>query len=295
MVELALVLPVLLLLLMVAIDFGRIYLGWVNLQNMARIAANYAANNATALTAGNPAVLAAYQQRILDDARAINCDPPLVGGNPTFPAATFPGGTSIGGTAQVSLTCTFHVITPIISAILGSNVTVGAGAVFPIKRGMTNATGGSSCAFTALPVSGDVPLAVQFTDLSTVAATSWTWDFGDGGTANIQNPSHTYAAVGTYDVRLSISTSQGPCTILKAGLISASKALCVVPTFIGKQSSDAPDLWSTAKFTGSIYYKSKTGPPTTTPPSSAWTIGDQDIVAGSSVGCDVDIKLTQQK
>ena len=44
-VELALVLPVVLLIGVVAIDFGRIYLGWVNLQNMARIAATYAANN----------------------------------------------------------------------------------------------------------------------------------------------------------------------------------------------------------------------------------------------------------
>ena len=49
-VEFALLFPVFLLILVVAIDFGRVYLGWVNLQNMARIAANYAANNADAWT-----------------------------------------------------------------------------------------------------------------------------------------------------------------------------------------------------------------------------------------------------
>ena len=47
-VEFALLFPVLLLIVMVAIDFGRVYLGWVNTQNMVRIAANFAANNADA-------------------------------------------------------------------------------------------------------------------------------------------------------------------------------------------------------------------------------------------------------
>src|SRR4051794_25746815 len=43
LVEFALVLPVILLVLLVAIDFGRVYLGYINVQNMARIGANYAA------------------------------------------------------------------------------------------------------------------------------------------------------------------------------------------------------------------------------------------------------------
>ena len=54
MVEFALVFPVILVLLMVAIDFGRVYLGWVNLQNMTRIAANFAANHADRLRDRRP-------------------------------------------------------------------------------------------------------------------------------------------------------------------------------------------------------------------------------------------------
>src|SRR6185437_10682149 len=46
LVEFALILPVLLLLTLIAVDFGRVYLGWINLQNMARIAADFGANNA---------------------------------------------------------------------------------------------------------------------------------------------------------------------------------------------------------------------------------------------------------
>ena len=42
---------------------------------------------------------------------------------------------------------------------------------------------------------------VQFTDASP-NATSWDWNFGDGNTSNLQNPMHTYAADGIYDVTL---------------------------------------------------------------------------------------------
>ena len=52
-----------------------------------------------------------------------------------------------------------------------------------------------------------------FTDASTVAAgalTAWDWDFGDNGTSNLQDPTHTYANSGVYDVTL--IASSGTCT-----------------------------------------------------------------------------------
>ena len=60
LVEFALVLPIILLVVLLALDFGRTYLGYINLQNMARIAANYAANNPTANwgNTSDPAVVA---------------------------------------------------------------------------------------------------------------------------------------------------------------------------------------------------------------------------------------------
>lgn len=55
----------------------------------------------------------------------------------------------------------------------------------------------------------------QFTDQSTVAQpgviNQWSWDFGDGNTSNLQNPTHTYASAGTYKVMLRITTA-GSCT-----------------------------------------------------------------------------------
>ncbi len=48
LVEFALVLPMILLLMLIALDFGRVFLGWVALNNSARVAANYAAMNPNA-------------------------------------------------------------------------------------------------------------------------------------------------------------------------------------------------------------------------------------------------------
>ena len=42
-------------------------------------------------------------------------------------------------------------------------------------------------------------------------ATSWSWDFGDGATANTQSPSHTYANPGTYNVTVEFTDDAG-CT-----------------------------------------------------------------------------------
>ncbi len=58
--------------------------------------------------------------------------------------------------------------------------------------------------FTAEPRSGDAPLTVQFTDMSSGDPFRWYYQFGDGYTSSSQNPVHTYRNPGTYTVTLSI-------------------------------------------------------------------------------------------
>jgi PKD repeat protein len=66
------------------------------------------------------------------------------------------------------------------------------------------ALGSPSADFHADPVVGRKPLPVVFRDDSTGPVTSWSWDFGDGGTSTLRNPTHTYAQAGSYDVTLTV-------------------------------------------------------------------------------------------
>jgi len=59
---------------------------------------------------------------------------------------------------------------------------------------------------------GTIGLTANFTDLSTDsdgAIVGWSWNFGDGGTSTLQNPSHTYSRDGTYAVMLTVTDNDG--------------------------------------------------------------------------------------
>jgi Zn-dependent metalloprotease len=60
---------------------------------------------------------------------------------------------------------------------------------------------------------------VQFTDLSSGSPSSWAWDFGDGQTSNVQNPSHKYTASGSYTVKLTSTNTYGNNTETKTAYV----------------------------------------------------------------------------
>lgn len=63
-------------------------------------------------------------------------------------------------------------------------------------------------AFTSSTTNACAGIAVQFTDASNYA-NSWQWNFGDGSTSTLQNPTHIYNATGSYTVSLTVA--YGPC------------------------------------------------------------------------------------
>jgi PKD repeat protein len=71
-------------------------------------------------------------------------------------------------------------------------------------------------------LSGRLPLQVTFTDQSSGAPTTWSWNFGDGATSTQQNPAHTYQAAGRYTVSLTVTNAGGSDIETKADYIVVS-------------------------------------------------------------------------
>ncbi|MGB1317199.1 MAG: PKD domain-containing protein, partial [Flavobacteriales bacterium] len=67
--------------------------------------------------------------------------------------------------------------------------------------------------FSASAVTGSSPLTTTFTDLSSISGPgtidTWAWDFGDGNTSTMQNPTHTYNEGGDFTVSLTTTASNG--------------------------------------------------------------------------------------
>ena len=57
---------------------------------------------------------------------------------------------------------------------------------------------------------------VVFTDKSTSIPQAWYWDFGDGNTSELRNPTHTYTNGGTYFVKLKVTNTIGSDSTLQA-------------------------------------------------------------------------------
>jgi gliding motility-associated-like protein len=88
--------------------------------------------------------------------------------------------------------------------------------------GMTGATGGatnqqqfcttlSTSWATNFPDYACLGQTIDFSDSTTSfgQVVNWDWDFGDGTTSSLQNPSHTYTADGVYNVKLVVTDASG--------------------------------------------------------------------------------------
>ena len=75
-----------------------------------------------------------------------------------------------------------------------------------------------------------IKLDCGFTDTSTDSdgtISNWTWDFGDGATSSLQNPSHVYSAGNSYTVNLTVTDNDGA-----TGNTSASISVTEPPDFV---------------------------------------------------------------
>lgn len=201
LVEFAISAPVLLLMILFGIDFGRVFLGWVTLANAVREAANFAALNPTAWNVpGNPAAQAEYVRLITTETSGINCAMPGTPPDPTFPA-----GVDIGSPAVAGITCQFTLITPLIGNIIGSPIDVSASASFPIRSGAIAGVPGGGVLPTAGPTVLPTPSFIPTPSaIATVAPTPTPVPMCT--VPNLKNKDSA-VAVGTYWVPAGFSAS----------------------------------------------------------------------------------------
>ena len=98
-VEFALVAPVLLLLLLITLDFGRLFMSYVTLNNVVRVAANFGALNPSNFT-GTPNTTS-YDAIVNRESAGLSCPIVADGGGNNPPVPTFPTGSGLGDSSDM--------------------------------------------------------------------------------------------------------------------------------------------------------------------------------------------------
>ncbi len=157
-----------------------------------------------------------------------NCSPQPSSFSWTVPADGTISGSSSGASIQVSFA---SAGSKTVSASAGSGGCSGSSGL-SASKGVTisQTTGGGggtlAAAFTFTPASPGVGQSVSFdAATSTGSPTAYSWNFGDGTTANGAQASHAFTQASTYTVTLQISKPDSSCSF---GFCTASATHSVV-------------------------------------------------------------------
>jgi hypothetical protein len=287
LVETAILLPILLILLLGAIDFGRLFFGWVNLHQAVRIGANFAATNPDMATQRDR-----YVALIEGDLEGLNCEQDAPIPNPTY---TTPDGTpvtvpTLGDYATLTLECVFSPITPLGDVFFGNEIALSATSTFSIREGCIN------CPEVEPEPPPPTPLQCRrVPDLEemSVAGARLAWHSAgfdpDNFTPSIgQDTSTVESAVVTEDDPL--STCEVPTfAIFSSDVVVAvetedSGTGCeVVPNLVGITLTDGVDAWTDSPFTGEM--TAEGGPPASADPNGVITSQTTTPTSEPGVSC----------
>jgi PKD repeat protein len=320
LVEFALVTPIFLALLLMAIDFGRVFFTYVEIDNAAREAAAFAAANPTDLDG----MLARAQQETNVQGQAgqgaVSVAATCTGsGGAAIDCGAAAGGAGTGNTVTVTATEQFSFLTPFVGSFFGSGLTISASSTVAVLDIAPGGGGGvGSCGTQPVP-----SFVVTVTDLTVqldasastpqtgaCAISGYNWEMGDGKNPNPpivgMNASYTYAGAGTYTIQLTVTNPAGTHSTsqtVEVGLASPSPSSSdtPVPTLAPTPMPTptvAPPVCNVAPtftytFTGvgngtrkheMTFYGGYTGQPA--PASWSWSFGDGSTGSGQTVAHD---------
>jgi PKD repeat protein len=214
LVELALIAPVFLILLMTAIDLGRLMYSQITITNAAKEAVLVASQGGT-WQANQPcsdtntvmcgAISEAQDGFVIVEQTRVDLSPAVCDKDAPYPA----GGPPI---VSVEVTSPFNLLTPIIGSIVGSSLELHSTAsaeCLAVPAVTFPSIPDPVAAFTANPMSGPEPLTVNFDASGSTSPgatiTDYSWSFGGSGAF----ASHTFTTAGSYTVILTVTDSRG--------------------------------------------------------------------------------------
>jgi Flp pilus assembly protein TadG len=257
-VEFALIIPVFLLLLLAAVDFGRLFFTYIQANNAAREGAAFGAANAasTTLTSG-------VQTAAFTEANVQNQVGQSAQGGVTVTAvchnmagtvigcSTTPGGTGTGNTITVTVAEPFTFFTPLINGLFNNNFTMGASATAAVvglapSSGGTPPPGCSTLPMASFTVSASGNTASVDASASTpntgdCAISTYDWNFGVAADCSVDpsppgcdlvgvTQSYLYTANGTYTITLEVRNPNGVATTTRSVTVPKAITCTVKPT-----------------------------------------------------------------
>jgi len=249
LVEFALLVPVMLLLLVTAIDLGRLMYSQITVTNAAKEGAIVAAQGGTfqanqACSSTNTIMCAVLTEArggfVQVDTARVSAGPALCQKDAQYPAAGSPPD------VIVTVTAPFKILTPFISAFITSNITLTGKAqaqCLVVPPVTLSALPTPVAIITASPTSGTVPpnLVVNFNGSASnspgATITNYAWSFGGSGPSAVAT--HSYTTPGTYSVTLTVTDSRGSTATSNPTTITVSPPSCGSETVTFTATSSA--------------------------------------------------------
>ena len=166
---------------------------------------------------------------------------------------------------------------------------------------ISNAFGGPSISVTGI-CTGD---STRFTGTATDAIDQFFWTFGDGATSTLPNPSHLYAAAGTYTVAMRLTNRCSLDTLLSQKVtifnsppqptVPGAIALCTGAVTLDANANNLPNttyLWSSGQTTKTLTFTEPAFLSVTNTDVNGCTSTAQSIVADNRPQVDLGPDLT---
>jgi Flp pilus assembly protein TadG len=214
--------PIMLLLLLMAVDFGRLFLSYIQITNAAREGAAYASQQPT-----NDVKITEYvaaetnsQGQAGESAPTVTVSCADTTGM-TMACSSAPGGAGRGNTVTVAVNEGFSFLTPLINSAFGGSLAMKTSATAVVLNTVPGTGGtppapctGPTAEFSVVVTSGMTVLADPSASrpnsgVCNISGYNWTWGDGAIDVGQASGDPHTYGSANTWTIRLDVTNQAG--------------------------------------------------------------------------------------